>query len=114
MKKVSVVRFASCEKPADEYISINSVLKVLVQDPAFNILYTVNNGSERQLRKEKFVDPILDDILLSMVLQLHKIFHACRTYLWVFDAKGVWSSEAFEATRIIEQTIERLPLESFP
>ena len=86
MKKVSVVRFASCEKLLDEYISINPVLKLLPRDPAFNILFTAKNGSERQLRKEKFVDAILDDSLLSMVVQLRKMFHACRTYLRVFDA----------------------------
>ena len=114
VKKVSVVRFASCKKLLDEYISIKPVLKVLVQDPSFSLFYTVKNGSERQLRKEKFIDPILDDSLLAMVVQLHKIFHACRTYLRVLDAEGVWSSEVFEATRIIEESIERLPLESFP
>ena len=64
MKKVSIVRFASCEKLLDEYNSINPVLKVLVQDPSFNFLYTAKNGSERQLRKETFVHPILDDSLL--------------------------------------------------
>ena len=81
MKKVSVLCFASREKLLDEYISINPFLKVLVQDPAFNLLYTVRNGSDHQLRKEKFFDPIPDDSLLSMVVQLHKMFRVCRTYL---------------------------------
>ena len=114
MKKVSIVRFASSEKLVDEYISLRPVLIKLEQDPLFSVLYKAGNAEERQQRQNRFIAPIMNGDLLMMVSQLHKIFHACRSYLRVFDAEAVWSSEIFEATRIIEETIDRLPLQAFP
>ncbi|KAI0557198.1 hypothetical protein FGB62_332g02 [Gracilaria domingensis] len=48
------------------------------------------------------------------VEQTHAILKACRTYLRVFDSESALVSEVFEATRILERSLNKLPLENFP
>lgn len=108
MRRVPNVRFASSEKLLDAFISLRPVLLKMLKTPMFTSIYVARNQEGRQQRQVQFVDPIMDDVLVSSVLQLHKIFPACRTYLRVFDAEAAWCSEVFEASRILEETIETL------
>lgn len=85
-----------------------------MDEPIFPTLYSAKNETEKNRRENKFVLPIRDEGLLQKVTQLHKIFHACRTYLRVFDAECSYASEVYEARRILEDRRHNLPFEAFP
>lgn len=114
MKKLFNVRFASAEKLLEEYRSVRHILCEMVKDAGIEDPFTACNESERNSRKRSFIDPILDDELFSRTQQAHGILLACRTYLRVFDAQTSLCSEVYEATRILESALERLPLQNYP
>ena len=114
MKRLSKVRFASAEKLLLEFRSLIPVLKVLVEEPGFEDLFSNNSAEEKKQLFEQLIFPVSDRQLEKKAEQAHAILHACRTYLRVFDGECALVSEVYHATIILEAILTRLPLDNFP
>ena len=114
IKKLSKVRFASAEKLLLEFRSLLPVLRVLVEDPKFDQLFSCNSESDKRERFEDLIFPVSDRFLEKKSEQAHAILHACRMYLRIFDGEAALVSEVFHATVILEAILTRLPLDNFP
>lgn len=114
IKPVFNVRFASSEKLLMKYRNVRHILKMWVTVNAFHDLFTPQGARDRNFRQSSFVGPILDEKLFGRIEQARRILQICRTYLRVFDAEMALCLEVSEATRILENSLRRLPLPNYP
>ena len=113
LKKVFTVRFASCEKLLDEYISLHPVLKNLLGHE--NVEQYCNVVTMREKEDcAKFCNTIRDDGLVRRVRQVLQIMRACRIYLRVFESETCLLSEVLMATNMLESILKKLPPGHFP
>ncbi|KAI0558956.1 hypothetical protein FGB62_176g08 [Gracilaria domingensis] len=114
MKKVTAVRFASARNLLEEFRSVRHLLHDMVTEERFDELFAARTETEKEARSQTFTDPILSEERFARAEQAHGILVACRTYLRIFDSETSLCSEVYEATRILEESLQKLPIENYP